>query len=402
MRKHLPTLLQACVCLMLASPLFAQLAPGKVMFIAFDMDTNKGFALLALDHIPANTTIYVTDDEWDGTAFAGTEGGLEWSHTADVPAGTVLVFTNVQTSSGIGVNIGTVARISAFNPGGTDEVLYAYLGTAFGSPTVFLSALSNGGFNATNGVLTGTGLTAGQTAIEITGDEDVGVYNGSTDCNTTDADCAAMIATVADWVTQDGAGDQSIDNVFPDFPQDVPTSWSGAALPVELVSFEARLKDGAIELQWVTASEDHSSHFLISHATQHSHWQVLDSVAAAGWSATPRQYTWTWEKATACTHYFRLKMVDRDGAFAWSPVVAIEVGADNRLAAWPNPAHDVLHLSAEGEWWRTRIVSLVHGQTIQEWPHLPRQIELEGLAAGPYLLIAWGPGGMQRVRFVVQ
>ncbi len=52
MRKHLPALLQACVCLMLASPLFAQLAPGKVMFIAFDMDTNKGFALLALDHIP--------------------------------------------------------------------------------------------------------------------------------------------------------------------------------------------------------------------------------------------------------------------------------------------------------------------------------------------------------------
>lgn len=402
MLKHLPALLQICICVVLASPLSAQLGPGKVMFIAFDMDTNKGFALLALDHIPANTTIYVTDDEWDGATFAGTEGGVEWSHTADVPAGTVLVFTNVQTSSGIGVNIGTVTRISAFNPGGADEVLYAYLGTAFGSPTVFLSALSNSGFTPTNGVLTSTGLVAGQTAVEITGGEDVGVYNGNTDCNTTDADCAAMIATVADWATQDGSGDQSIDGTFPDFPQDVPTGWSGAALPVELVSFEARVADGAIALQWVTASEDNSSHFLISHGRQPGSWQLLDSVAAAGWSATPRQYMWTWEKAGAGTHYFRLKMVDRDGAFAWSPTVAVEVQADQHLAVWPNPASDLVHLSAEGECWRSRLVSLAHGQTIKEWPHLPRQIDLDDLAAGPYLLVAWGPTGMQRVRFVVQ
>ncbi len=402
MCKHRPLLLQAALCLFVTLPAFAQLGPGKVMFIAFDMDTNKGFALLALDPIPANTTIYVTDDEWTGTGFAGTEGGVEWTHTAEVPAGNVLVFTGVQSTATLAVNIGSAQKIGNFNPGSADEVLYAYVGTTYGSPTTFLSALSNGGFNATNGTLTGTGLVAGQTAVEITGDEDVGVYNGSTTCNTTDADCAAMIATVSNWVTQDGSGDQSMDGIFPDFPADVPMSWSGAALPVELVRFEARVVDETLSLQWATASEDNSAWFVIAHASPGSAWRVLDSLPAAGWSASMQHYSWQWKNPPAGTHYFRLKMMDRDGSFAWSPVVSAEVSGGPTLSLWPNPAREVLHLAAEGEWCHTRIVSLAHGQTIKEWAQLPRQIALQDLPPGPYVLIARGPAGVQRVRFVVQ
>lgn len=218
--------------------LFAQPSPGDIMFVAYNGDGDDGFAIVALTDIPANSTVYFNDNEWNGQAigsggaFDGTgEGEMTWdTGSATITAGTVIVFDEIDNASNTnyGASVGTLSGTTAL--GASDEVIYAFVGTDENTPTIFLSAIANDEFLVANGELTNTGLTAGVDAVAIDGDEDVMVYSGSTVCNGTRGDCAAQIANTANWSTDDGSGSQDDDGNAPDFPDDVPSAFTGTAL----------------------------------------------------------------------------------------------------------------------------------------------------------------------------
>ncbi|MEZ4946014.1 MAG: T9SS type A sorting domain-containing protein [Cyclobacteriaceae bacterium] len=199
---------------------------GQVMFVGFNADGNDGFAFAALVDIPANTTIYFNDNEWNGSpiggggAFNTGEGSLTWQNNTGsvIVAGTVVIINNVSTSPAATLgNIvsGTIAM------SGTAEVVYMFLGTDSSTPITFLSAIANNGFSAGNGQLTNTGLAVGVNAVEFTGSEDVIVYLNNINCNSTVTNCAATIANTSNWDSDDGGGNQSNNGTFPDFPANV-------------------------------------------------------------------------------------------------------------------------------------------------------------------------------------
>ncbi|MEQ9412945.1 MAG: hypothetical protein RIF39_03905, partial [Cyclobacteriaceae bacterium] len=119
------------------------------------------------------------------------------------------------------VSSGTIALA------GNNEVLYMFLGSDSNTPTTFLSAIANDGFG--NGTIANTGLTDGTNATSITGDEDVMVYTGSTQCTVSIAACAAAIANSSNWSTEDGGGNQS-NNGGIDFPASVDVNFYGTVL----------------------------------------------------------------------------------------------------------------------------------------------------------------------------
>lgn len=233
------TLISGRAVLLLAFLLFhlsnslAQTA-GQVMFVGFNSDGNDGFSFVALVDIPANTTIYFTDNEWNGSAigaggaFNTGEGFNSWSHTSVLSAGTVVTIENLDGTPATTASIGTaiVDGPTGINLTNANEVMYMYLGSNRTTPTVFLSAIANDGFG--NGTITNTGLTSGVNALSITGDEDVMIYTGSIECSSSLVDCAAQLATASNWTTQDTGADDS-NNGFPDFPVDVPCSFYGFA-----------------------------------------------------------------------------------------------------------------------------------------------------------------------------
>ena len=74
----------------------AQLNPGDIMFTAFNADGDDAVAWVALEDIPANTTIYFTDNEWNGVdSFSTGEGFVSWEHTGLVTAGTVIALNSI-------------------------------------------------------------------------------------------------------------------------------------------------------------------------------------------------------------------------------------------------------------------------------------------------------------------
>jgi hypothetical protein len=214
---------------------YAQTA-GQVMFVGYNGDGNDGFAFVTLVDLPNGATIYAHDSEWNGSpigsggAFAAGEGSITWSNNTGntIAAGTVIILENTD-QAGVTVNIGTASRAGSFNLGTGTDVAYLFLGSDANTPTVFLSAIANNGFSVANGQLTNTGLTAGTNAISITGNEDVMIFTGSINCTTTIADCATVIATATNWITQDTVDDDSILNGAPDYPTNVPCNFYGVA-----------------------------------------------------------------------------------------------------------------------------------------------------------------------------
>ncbi|MCY7274215.1 MAG: hypothetical protein LH702_10845, partial [Phormidesmis sp. CAN_BIN44] len=199
---------------------------GSIAIVGFNADGNDNLAFVSLTDNPDGETIYFEDNEWNGTGFVDTnESAFSWTSTTSIAAGTIVRIDNIGTGT-ISTNIGTVTtpvtgRGTNRGLAASDEVLYAYQGTP-GAPTTFITAVANGGFNTTtNGLLTGTGLTAGTTALDLStvdDDADIGAYNGARSGQTSFSGYLALINNAANWQTQDGTGDQSADGVSPDVP----------------------------------------------------------------------------------------------------------------------------------------------------------------------------------------
>jgi len=200
---------------------------GEVMFTGFDADVDDGISFVALVDIPDNTNIHFNDNEWNelpigggGAFLSATETEMTWQNSTGgvITAGTVITITALNTTPTPNIGTITAGTISINNSG---ETVYMFLGTDRFTPTTFLSAITSNGFSLANGSLVNTGLTAGVNAISITGNEDVMIYTNNTNCNGTIAECAIVISTAANWVTEDGGGDQSTNGIYPDFPADL-------------------------------------------------------------------------------------------------------------------------------------------------------------------------------------
>ena len=171
------------------------LAAGNIAFVGFNADGNDNLSFVALVDINPNEVIIFEENEWNGTGWVDTnEGAYSWTATTLVAAGTVVNLDNISGGT-FTASTGTVVkpvagRGTAVNIAGSNEVIYAYQGTA-ASPA-FLTAIANSGFVNTTGVLTGTGLTAGVNAIEFTAGQDVLAFNGSRNNKSSFVSCFSL------------------------------------------------------------------------------------------------------------------------------------------------------------------------------------------------------------------
>jgi len=203
----------------------ALVGPGDLAFTGFNADGDDDFAVVALEEIAEDTIVFFTDRNWTGSTFDGFEGTLEWKATGGpVAAGTVLQFSDVAGTES--ASAGTILAVSGtFNLSGSGDAIYAFLNSP-SSPT-FLAAIAND----TGAVdLTGTGLSDGTTAQVISGDEDVMAYSGPRSGQTSFAGYLSLIGDDANWITQDGTGDQSADGDAPDSPFDA-TAFTTSPIP---------------------------------------------------------------------------------------------------------------------------------------------------------------------------
>ncbi|MPZ40762.1 MAG: hypothetical protein GEU95_22465 [Rhizobiales bacterium] len=198
---------------------------GSIAFVGFNADGNDNLAFVVLEDIAAGTVINFTDNEWIGSSFTDDENHWSWTATGDIGAGAVVTMDDLATTSPTS-NLGTIeySTDAARDIGNTqtaNEAVYAYVGDAV-SPT-FLAAISNsnffdgsGSFNPNIGVLEGTGLTGGLTAVGLPGH--ILAYDGRHVTGTTFEELLPIINDRANWISQGSGNDESGDGIAPDVP----------------------------------------------------------------------------------------------------------------------------------------------------------------------------------------
>ncbi|WP_192579186.1 SdrD B-like domain-containing protein [Dyadobacter aurulentus] len=117
------------------------------------------------------------------------------------------------------------------------------------------------------------------------------------------------------------------------------------ALPVTLISFNAKMIEKNVRLNWSTSSEMNSDHFEIEHSLDTRSWTTIGTVESNGESATVKNYTFVDPHTVSGQHFYRLRMVDTDLTFAYSQIVSVKVEGKEKLSVYPNPASDILFIN---------------------------------------------------------
>jgi alpha-tubulin suppressor-like RCC1 family protein/uncharacterized protein (DUF2141 family) len=161
--------------------------------------------------------------------------------------------------------------------------------------------------------------------------EDCDLANNGTPTDNRLLPAPATTLSGADWFTAEA----TVADHFSEFY----LTGASTPLPVELVAFTATLAGpAAVRMAWATASEKNSAAFEVERSTDGELFARIGTVAAAGSSSTARAYELLDAKLPtgAATLYYRLKQVDADGTFSYSPVRTV-TGAAEGLALYPNP-----------------------------------------------------------------
>lgn len=200
------------------------------------------------------------------------------------------------------------------------------------------------------------------------------------------------------WINMEGTGN-STDNTVRIVSLTGFSRWTVAPklnpLPVELISFSARCNTNAVELIWSTASEINNDYFEVQKSVDGNLWYYVGTVKGAGNSTTFNSYSFV-DKENTANAYYRLRQVDFDGKFEYSPIIVGNcIGVEQtEVIVYPNPVSDIVNISI-ANWKSEKIhweIVNITGQTILSGEIYPEnsfafeQINMSELKPGMYVV----------------
>lgn len=181
-------------------------------------------------------------------------------------------------------------------------------------------------------------------------------------------------------------------------------------LPVSLLSFSANYYDNKVKLEWATASEQNSSHFIIERSSNGADYFQLGRKEAAGTSNSSLNYDFTDIYPLTGTSFYRLKMFDRDNNYTISRVVSVKNNLVKTIEIFPNPAHNDLQVQLSSAWNGTinlKITDLagkvVDSRVLQSnGGQISTSIDISKLSPGVYFLIIINENRKEVQKFIIR
>lgn len=212
--------------------------------------------------------------------------------------------------------------------------------------------------------------------------------------------------------TTDYAGTAGVHTNSGAIPSGIPSSASdagsyltkssagtSAALPVKLISFEAKRVNQSAALKWVTAGEIDNKGFAIEYSVNGADWQqvgYINSLAVSGSTSATLTYNFTHGPLNPGINFYRLRIEDSYGGFEYSGVRMVRADGSLLVTVFPNPFVNEIFIAgldgnerlqlydAAGKLVRQQAVSGATGN---------RMAALQNLPAGLYVLQIIKPDG---------
>ncbi|MDH7463579.1 T9SS type A sorting domain-containing protein [Chitinophagaceae bacterium 26-R-25] len=136
-----------------------------------------------------------------------------------------------------------------------------------------------------------------------------------------------------------GGGYQNSGSLVIDNSADV---WSATpkitVLPLKLLAFNAKQSNSTGLLDWKVTEQQNTASFIVERSTDGEHYTAIGTIAAAGNYVDAKTYSFTDKSPANGLNYYRLKMVDIDGKYSYSPVKTLRFDAiAGELHILPNP-----------------------------------------------------------------
>ena len=122
-------------------------------------------------------------------------------------------------------------------------------------------------------------------------------------------------------------------------------STNGNILPLSLISFTVAKQNNTAQLSWQTANEVNTSYFDIQRSTNGIDFTTVGKITAKGNSSTNNNYSFADDVSASVSGklYYRLTIVDKDGAFSYSSIQYITIDNEPiQITVTPNPATIIL------------------------------------------------------------
>ena len=129
------------------------------------------------------------------------------------------------------------------------------------------------------------------------------------------------------------------------------------SLPVHFTYFKVKLTGASVLLEWETSSEQNADKFEIERSDDGVHFKYLGMVAATGAANVRTTYQYRDNLPLAGDNYYRIKQIDDNGNFTYTPVRMLSLDKLHTLTllVYPQPANDKLMI---------RLPSVLNGRNV--------------------------------------
>lgn len=181
-----------------------------------------------------------------------------------------------------------------------------------------------------------------------------------------------------------------------------------AALPVTLISFQAKPAGSFVNVTWATSREYNASHFEVQRSANGIDFATIGIVQAGSAS-----YLFKDNKPLSGYNYYRLKCIDKDAVFSWSGIVLVNrrSTADVIAALYPNPGNGNVTLKLQGAVQGNVQVQVLDQQGrvivikqygVQHTGEFKTPLDLGKLYKGSYILKVAVDDKMQLLKLLIQ
>jgi hypothetical protein len=183
------------------------------------------------------------------------------------------------------------------------------------------------------------------------------------------------------------------------------TDCSIVPLPIELENFEVTQAGMQVELNWATGSETDNDYFDVEKTQDGTKWEFVAKINGFGNSNNEKHYTTEDNHPYIGTSYYRLKQVDQNGNFKYSPVKSVQFEGDNAILIFPQPASHFVNVSWNGFNGKL-LYSDFSGKTIQipteKKDNGQYQLDVSNLNKGVYFIKFLDAGSVSIKKLIVQ